>query len=90
MVTRETTVTNRSGLHARPASDFILAAKRFEAKVTIRRAGQNTPAVNAKSIARLLGEGISQGDRIEICADGADEAEAVDNLVKLVESGFGE
>lgn len=90
MVTRQTTVTNRSGLHARPASDFILEAKKYESKVTIKKAGAGSAAVNAKSIARLLGEGIVQGDCIEISAEGVDAEQAVASLVSLVESGFGE
>ncbi len=88
MVQRETQIVNKTGLHARPASDFVLAAKKFESSITIRKEGGG--AVNAKSIVRLLAECIGQGTKVELTAEGADEAEAADALVALIESGFGE
>ncbi|MEA4911362.1 MAG: HPr family phosphocarrier protein [Oscillospiraceae bacterium] len=90
MITRKTTVINKTGLHARPASDFVLKAKSFESKVTIREANGSEEPVNAKSIIRLLAIGVAQGTEIEIAADGPDEQAAVDALVALVASGFGE
>jgi phosphocarrier protein len=88
-VTREVTVTNREGLHARPASDFVLEAKKYGAAVTIRKLAEGTP-VNAKSIARLLAQGITAGDTVEIAAQGEDAQAAVDGLAALVARGFGE
>lgn len=90
MYSKQTTVLNRSGLHARPASDFILEAKKYESSVTIKKADADASPVNAKSIARLLSQGIVQGDVIEIAAEGNDEQAAVDSLVALIETGFGE
>lgn len=90
MYTKETTVINVTGLHARPASEFVLAAKKYESKLTIRNIDSGAEAVNAKSIVRLLAEGMSQGTRIEIAAEGPYEQAAVDSLVELVETGFGE
>lgn len=90
MYSKQTNVINVTGLHARPASDFVLAAKKFESKVTVKNVDTDTPEVNAKSIVRLLAEGITQGTTIEISADGPDEQQAVDSLVELVDSGFGE
>lgn len=90
MYSKQTKVVNATGLHARPASDFVLAAKKYESKVTIRNVDEDGEAVNAKSIVRLLAEGMGQGTTIEIAAEGSDEQEAVDALVELVESGFGE
>lgn len=88
MIKRETKIINKTGLHARPASDFVLAAKKFESRITICKEGGEP--VNAKSMMRLLAECIGQGVKVEIAADGVDETEAVDTLVALVESGFGE
>lgn len=88
MVKKEVVIINKTGLHARPASDFVLAAKKFESKITICKEGGEP--VNAKSVMRILAEGIGQGTKIEIIADGADEEAALDELVALVESGFGE
>lgn len=88
MVKRQVEIINKTGLHARPASDFVMLAKKFESKVTVCREGGEP--VNAKSIVRLLAEGIGQGTKVEIAVDGADEEAALAELVALVESGFGE
>lgn len=89
MYSRQTKVKNATGLHARPASEFVKAAKGFQSGITICKVGGGEP-VNAKSIVRLLSQGITQGTQIEIAADGPDENEAVDSLVELVDSGFSE
>lgn len=88
MVNRQVEIINKTGLHARPASDFVLAAKKFESRITICKKGGEP--VNAKSVVRLLAECIGQGTKVELTADGADEVAALDTLVALIESGFGE
>lgn len=88
MVKKQVEIINKTGLHARPASDFVMAAKKYESKITVRV--EERDPVNAKSIVRLLAEGIGQGTKIEIAADGSDEEAALAELVGLVEGGFGE
>ncbi len=91
MYARSVEIQNKTGLHARPASDFVLKAKTFASRVTIRNLDEaDAEAVNAKSIVRLLAEGMGQGTHIEICADGPDERDAAEALCALVASGFGE
>ncbi len=91
MTTVQTIIKNVSGLHARPASDFVGKAKTFQSAITIRSLDHpSETAVNAKSIIRLLSLGIVQGTRVEISADGSDEQEAANALVFLIDSGFGE
>ncbi|NMB55813.1 MAG: HPr family phosphocarrier protein [Leptolinea sp.] len=91
MYARQIKITNRTGLHARPASNFTLKAKEFEAKIFIRNLDDlNSEAVNAKSVMKILAAGIQSGTTIEIAADGADEQNAVNALVDLVQSGLGE
>lgn len=89
MVTRQIMLTNASGLHARPASDFVNTAARYISRVTVRRAGENTEC-NAKSIMMVLAAGFNHGQQIEISAEGPDEEAAVDALVTLIQGGFGE
>lgn len=89
MYSRTTTVLNRTGLHARPASDFIACASKFKSKITIKRTSEDDEA-NAKSIVMLLSLGLGQGTEIQLTAKGEDEVEAVDALVALIESKFGE
>ena len=81
---------NPSGLHARPASEFVAKAKGFQSKISVRRPGDDSFLGNAKSIIIRLSMGVGQGDSIEILADGPDEQQAVESLTALVESGFGE
>ena len=80
MTKKQVEIVNKTGLHARPASDFVLEAKKYESKITICR--ENGVPVNAKSVVRILAEGIGQGT--------TDEEQAAASLAALVESGFGE
>ncbi|MBO5514357.1 MAG: HPr family phosphocarrier protein [Butyrivibrio sp.] len=91
MYKQETTIVNRTGLHARPATEFVNCAKKFESKITIQRAGEESEkAFNAKSMVTLLTLALKKGESVIICADGSDEVEAVDTLVSLLQEGFGE
>lgn len=89
MVTKTTIVKNHPGLHARPAALFTQAASKFESKILISRVGSDKKA-NAKSIMMLLSLSISQGEQVEISAEGTDEQEAVDYLIELIDKGLGE
>ncbi|MDR1621785.1 MAG: HPr family phosphocarrier protein [Synergistaceae bacterium] len=89
MEERETTVINETGLHARPASDFVILAKKFESKLWISKSGE-AKEVDAKSIVHLLTLGVSQGTKIKIRAEGPDEAAAVASLIALIDVGFEE
>lgn len=89
MHARKVMIKNPTGLHARPASEFVQCAEAFESKIEIRRAGE-AESVNAKSMVLLLTLGLCQGEEAEITASGVDEVKAADSLASLVESGFGE
>ena len=89
MVSDHVKVTNASGLHARPAAEFVKTAKAFQSNITIRRR-ENCLLANAKSIAQILCEGIVKDTEVEIRAEGPDEQEAVGQLIALIKSGFGE
>jgi phosphocarrier protein len=87
MVTREVTIPNRLGLHARAAAKFVHTATRFRSQVRVSR---DTRTMDGKSIMGVLLLAASQGTTITITAEGPDAAEAVQALVGLVTSGFGE
>lgn len=87
MISRNVTITNKTGIHARPASMFIGTATKFKSDITIEKNGKKG---NAKSMINILGLAITAGTEITITATGEDENQAVDALVKLVESKFGE
>jgi len=90
MYSKTVKVRNASGLHARPASQFVAKAKTFTSKVSVKNLDKGNEAPNAKSIILLMSLAVACDNEIEISADGPDEIEAVDTLVELVESGFGE
>ena len=85
MISKDVTVKNQVGLHARPATFFIQKANEFKSTVWVEKEERR---VNAKSLLGVLSLGIIGGTKIRIIADGTDEQEAVEQIVKLVESGF--
>ncbi len=85
MFSSTVTVQNQVGLHARPATFFIQKSNEFKSSIWIEKEERR---VNAKSLLGVLSLGIVGGTEIKITADGLDEEEAVNALVKLVESGF--
>ena len=90
MYSKEITVVNATGLHARPASEFITLASTFKSKVTLQRIGEEKK-YNGKSMVILMTLGLAQGESAILSAEGEDEKEAVEALAELVRSGeFGE
>jgi len=87
MYVKEVQVQNQVGLHARPATFFIQKANEYKSSVWVEKEERR---VNAKSLLGVLSLGIVGGTGIKIIADGSDEKDAVEDLVKLVESGFAE
>ncbi|MDR1157111.1 MAG: HPr family phosphocarrier protein [Oscillospiraceae bacterium] len=87
MVSREVTVNNQVGLHARPATFFIQKANEYKSSIWVEKEERR---VNAKSLLGVLSLGIIRGTQINIMADGADEEDAVDALEELISSNFAE
>lgn len=85
MYVKDVVVQNQGGLCARPATFFIQKANEFKSSIWVEK---DERRVNAKSLLGVLSLGIIGGTSIRISADGADENEAVDQLVELVQSGF--
>ena len=87
MFVKDVVVQNQVGLHARPATFFIQKANEFKSSIWVEKEERR---VNAKSLLGVLSLGIVGGTGIRVIADGADEQNAVNALVALVESGFAE
>lgn len=85
MFEKDVTVQNQVGLSARPATFFIQKANCFKSSIWIEKEERR---VNAKSLLGVLSLGIDGGTGIKVIAAGPDEEQAVDELVKLVNSGF--
>ncbi len=84
---REVEITNRLGLHLRPADRFVALAQQFTARVLVCFEGKQT---DGKSILDVTTLGAGPGAWITIEAHGPDAQEAVEALSALVESGFDE
>lgn len=87
MYQKKVVVRNHSGLHARPANQFIKAAIPFKSEILIESCEKR---YNAKSIISILQACIQCGTEITIIANGEDEHAAVENLCAAVASGLGE
>ena len=85
MTTREVTVRNSVGLHARPATFFIQKANTYKSSIWVEK---DERRVNAKSLLGVLSLGVTEGMSITLMADGQDEAAAVEGLAEMVENGF--
>jgi phosphocarrier protein len=83
MYSKEITVVNATGLHARPASDFVTLAGKFKSKIQLQRTGEEK-IYNGKSMVMLMTLGLAQGEAAILFAEGEDEKEAVDALADLV------
>jgi phosphocarrier protein HPr len=87
MTSQAVTVVNQLGMHARAAAKFVHLATRYEARVRVVR---DRREIDGKSIMGILLLAAARGSTITISAEGHDERDAVDALVALVRSGFGE
>ena len=87
MYSKEVTLQNQVGLHARPATFFIQKANEFKSSIWVEKEERK---VNAKSLLGILSLGITRGTLITIIADGLDEKDAVDALADMIETNFSE
>lgn len=90
MVEKRIVVTHEVGLHARPASVFVQTANKFDSEITVQNLTENGDEVDAKSIIMVLTLGVVKDNEILIRAEGADAEQAVQALIELVKSNFGE
>jgi phosphocarrier protein len=84
---RQITISNKLGLHARPAMQFVDLANQFRSSIRVWKGDLN---VDGKSIMHMMMLAATEGTGLKIQADGEDAAQALDALEKLVNSRFGE
>ncbi|MBQ8396874.1 MAG: HPr family phosphocarrier protein [Clostridia bacterium] len=87
MISRNVQITNNVGLHARPATFFIQKANSYRSSIWVEKDDRR---VNAKSLLGVLSLGIVKGMTITLIADGPDEADALEGLAVLINTGFNE
>jgi len=81
------TISNRAGIHARPAALLVQTTKNFSCNIYFEKGRDR---INAKSIMGVITLGAAYGTEIKIIAEGEDEQAAVKALVRLFESKFEE
>lgn len=87
LVEREIQVTNKLGLHARPAAMLVQAASKFRSEIRLKK---DDVEANAKSILSVMMLAAEAGSLVTIKAEGEDEQQAVETLTKMFEEKFGE
>lgn len=80
-------ISNKLGLHARPAALFVQTANRFVSDIEVRKGRQK---VNGKSIMGIMTLAAGKGAAITVMTSGPDAKAAMDELSRLFESNFGE
>ena len=87
MKTEQVTIKNKLGLHARAAAKLVSTASHFDAEVKLQKGSHE---VNGKSIMGVMMLAASKGSKINVIADGDDEAPALDAIIKLINNRFEE
>jgi phosphocarrier protein len=85
VASREVVLTNRLGMHMRPARQFVEAAGKFRCRVTVYKGNEK---VNGKSIMEMMLLAATHGTPLRIEAEGEDAEPCLDALVKLANDKF--
>ena len=85
MISKEYTISNPSGLHARPASRLVQTAQKFKSNIALEGNGKT---INVKSMIKLLSGGITKGSSVTITCDGEDEEESMAAITELFDNDF--
>lgn len=87
VVSKELSIINRLGLHARAAAQLVKTANQFASEILVEKDGEQ---VNAKSIMGILMLAAACGSQIVVTVEGADAEDAMKSIEELVKDGFGE
>jgi len=87
MIEETVTVTNKKGIHTRPAAVLVKAAAKFSSDFTIIKDGME---INGKSIIGVMSLAAEEGAELKIRVEGEDEKEALDAIKTAFEKGFDE
>jgi len=86
-LTKELVVTNKLGIHARPAAMFVKTANRFASEIFVEKDGER---VNGKSIMGLMMLAAGPGSKLTVYAEGGDASRALGELESLLSRKFDE
>ena len=80
-------ITNKHGLHARPAAHLVKVASQFDSEITIIK---DSLEINGKSIMGVMMLAAEPGSELEFVVNGSDEKEAFQAILDLIEKNFHE
>ena len=86
MNAQKVTVTNKLGIHARPATLLVKVAAEFQADIFLSKG--NVSRINGKSIMGVMMLAAERGAEILVEAEGSDSEEAVVAIIELLGSDF--
>ncbi len=84
-LTREFTISNKYGIHARPAALFVKTASKFQSEIWVEKGGAK---VSGKSIMGLMTIEASFGSKLKVHISGPDAQAAMEAIAKLFEDKF--
>jgi phosphocarrier protein HPr len=87
VLTKELTIANKSGIHARPAAMFVKIANRFGCDIFVEKDGEK---INGKSIMGLMMLAAGPGSKVTLHVKGSDGPAAIAELEELVKRKFDE
>jgi phosphocarrier protein HPr len=86
-ITRDLTILNRLGLHARPSAMFVKVCSRYKSEIWVEKDGEQ---VNGKSIMGLMMLAAGQGSKLRITCEGGDAEKALEEIDGLIQRRFDE
>lgn len=87
MPSRELTLTNKRGLHARAATRLVQCCQEYDARVTVSHQGRDADAANIMALLMLAAP---CGSRLTVSAEGDDAEAVLEALATLIEARFDE
>lgn len=84
---REFVVSNKLGIHARPAALFVKTANRFGCNIMVTKDGEE---VNGKSIMGLMMLAAGPGSKLQVQCEGEDCEQALTEIEALIKRKFDE
>jgi len=86
-ITKELTIVNRLGLHARPSAMFVKVCSKHKADIWVEKDGEQ---VNGKSIMGLMMLAAGQGSKLKVTCEGVDADKALEEIEGLIQRRFDE
>ncbi len=85
MPSKDYTITNKLGIHARPAAQLVKTANKFDADITIEKDGEEA---DGKSIMGLMMLAAGHGSVLTVTTEGTDAEDALTAIGELIERDF--